>query len=155
MAKRRESASILCSIEGMDQVLEEHQGLQSQIEALREQIKSKAREAFEKGIAKLFNRFPGLQTIRWTQYTPYFNDGDECTFSSNHCDNSLNTEDAYRDYGYGDASDFPEGITKEIQDTVDDFLSKFDDEDMRNMFGDHVQVTVTSNGIETDDYEHD
>ena len=24
---------------------------------------------------------PALKAIRWNQYTPYFNDGDPCTFS--------------------------------------------------------------------------
>lgn len=30
---------------------------------------------------ELFARCPSLQGIRWYQYTPHFNDGDECIFS--------------------------------------------------------------------------
>ena len=28
----------------------------------------------------LYEKYPDLKSIHWTQYTPYFNDGDECEF---------------------------------------------------------------------------
>lgn len=39
-----------------------------------------------KGIVKelvkdLFTKCPEVEAIRWNQYTPYFNDGDECVFN--------------------------------------------------------------------------
>src|SRR5688572_33247641 len=30
----------------------------------------------------IFEEYPDLDRISWTQYTPYFNDGDECVFSA-------------------------------------------------------------------------
>lgn len=32
---------------------------------------------------KAFDEMPSLESIEWTQYTPYFNDGDSCVFSVN------------------------------------------------------------------------
>lgn len=40
------------------------------------------RVAFEEGMIKIFAEHPVLKGFRWTQYTPYFNDGDTCSFSA-------------------------------------------------------------------------
>lgn len=41
-----------------------------------------------------------------------------------------------------------------VRDIVD-FLQLIDNDTLRDMFGDHVMVTVTRDGIETEEYEHD
>ena len=35
------------------------------------------------------------------------------------------------------------------------FLNLFDDKFYQDQFGDHTMVTVTPNGVDTEDYEHD
>ena len=43
-----------------------------------------------------------------------------------------------------------------LEKIVGKFLGAFEDEDMKTMFGDHMRVTVHSDGtIETDEYQHD
>lgn len=50
----------------------------------------------------------------------------------------------------------PELIEKnEAYKSVQEFLSIFNDDDMEQMFGDHVRVTVTAQGATKEDYDHD
>jgi len=44
----------------------------------------------------------------------------------------------------------------DIVKTVKEFLNQFDDEDMKDLFGDHVTVHITANGVDVTDYDdHD
>jgi len=43
---------------------------------------------------KAFDEIPSLQSIEWTQYTPYFNDGDACVFGVNELYFGFNKQDA-------------------------------------------------------------
>jgi hypothetical protein len=40
----------------------------------------------------IFNAFPCVRAVQWTQYTPYFNDGDLCYFSVNEALIALNED---------------------------------------------------------------
>lgn len=44
---------------------------------MQEEMQTVLKDAFK----EIFEKAPHLAAITWTQYTPYFNDGDECTFS--------------------------------------------------------------------------
>lgn len=47
---------------------------------LKAKFQAKAQELF-KGVTKeFFAKNPGITAIRWSQYTPYFNDGEPCVF---------------------------------------------------------------------------
>lgn len=58
------------------------QELQKELDAINQEIFG----AYSK---ELFEKFPTLEYFRWTQYTPYFNDGDECIFRVNNEPRSL------------------------------------------------------------------
>lgn len=107
-----------------------------------------AREAFKEASTELFDKHPKLESFSWTQYTPYFNDGDECCFSVHYDCPDINGE-----YGY----DLDEKNTDLIaaQRDCEKLIKQFDEEDMKAMFGDHVQVTVTRGSVETEGYNHD
>ena len=51
-----------------------------EIKTLVEANRKSLQELFKKGLQEVFDEFPDIEFISWTQYTPYFNDGDECTF---------------------------------------------------------------------------
>lgn len=51
--------------------------------AVHAEIKVEARKVIEAVGAEFFARNPSVVAIRWTQYTPYWQDGDTCTFSAN------------------------------------------------------------------------
>jgi hypothetical protein len=51
--------------------------------AVHAEIKVEARKVIEAVGAEFFARNPSVVAIRWTQYTPYWQDGDTCTFGAN------------------------------------------------------------------------
>lgn len=44
-------------------------------------IKAEGSDAIKGRFKEIFDEFPAIKKIGWTQYTPYFNDGDACEFS--------------------------------------------------------------------------
>ena len=48
---------------------------------LRKQFQEKAQALFNRVVTDFFEMNPAINLITWTQYTPYFNDGDTCEFS--------------------------------------------------------------------------
>ena len=125
---------------------------------------------------------PLIEGVRWTQYTPHFNDGEECVFGINEPEFKFNLgapskfedEDSYDggDEGWYDDyyidDEFFEkradilnhkeiaGVKKAVKD-INEVYSKLCsmERQMQSMFGDGVQVTVTASGVETEDYDHD
>lgn len=150
---------------------EKYQALRGQMNALLEQIKNTGGDAFKDMSAELFEAHPLLDGFRWRQYTPYFNDGDECTFSARTSDPECaftDTQDS--DDGY-DYDGWTETNTRAIERKVElgesltpreaaalavaEFLAIFDDSDLKALFGDHVMVTVSREGVTTRAYSHD
>ena len=98
-----------------------------------------------KNLKDVFEKYPQLKKVYWHAYTPYFNDGEECTFSSGHDDPEFEAEGVqYDDPTY-----------KNIRADLKSFLVQFDDDLMKNLFGDHVEIVVTKEGIEISEYEHE
>lgn len=48
---------------------------------LKEEFRVTAQELFKQTTKEFFEKNPGITAFIWTQYTPYFNDGDACVFS--------------------------------------------------------------------------
>ena len=130
---------------------------------LEEEAKAVVFEEFK----KIFVKYPHLTAIKWSQYTPYFNDGDECTFGVNDfC--ITNVEDIENITSYGEYDgDLPEGkfceylYGKYKTDYPEVYaLEKFAGSDVgsgvfKGAFGNHVSVTATPDGIDSEDYDHD
>lgn len=129
------------------------------------------KEAFSEMAKAVFESNPDLKGFRWTQYTPYFNDGDTCTFSTNsgypdlfHPKDEANSYDNEDDdaeigwisdpYWYDEYKDLKSPLRKAYKD-VQSFLGEFDDDDFLEMFGDGVRVTVTPEGVDVSEYDHD
>lgn len=53
----------------------------SQQRALRKEFQEKAKSLFSQTFEEFFKVNPGINAVIWTQYTPFFNDGDTCEFS--------------------------------------------------------------------------
>ena len=186
--------------------------LRSKIAAARKTMEETAKGLFIELSAELFANNPQLVSYSWTQYTPYFNDGDECVFrcqgdyptvvivvddgvlgyNSNSGELELDGEELesaedilrqFKNLGGGVDSFSKNGkiyafdtqantvtvngekiktydehrkVFDGLEKVVGKFLGAFEDEDMKTMFGDHMRVTVHSDGtIETDEYQHD
>jgi len=101
----------------------------------------------------VFVKHPILESVRWTQYTPYFNDGDVCEFGV------YDIIVKITGVGYCDSCS---------TNNIATIKPIFDDINLieRNMlelklvmqiaFGDHTQITIDRNGKITQEvYEHD
>lgn len=169
--------------------------LNAKVNKLKEEIHKESQKAFKQMVKDIFKKYQNLQSFAWHQYTPYFNDGDTCTFS------------AYIDYIYLNGSDESEclydvqefmnqvkdkkksiaKLEKEIKsgdkwlvernrqrieeinntnieevtikyNTMKDIfncLSLVGEDVLQSMFGDHVSVIVSRDGITTEEYEHE
>lgn len=54
------------------------------IDDLKEQLMNELRKDFHGALVELFDEYPFVKAVHFTAYTPYFADGDECTYSSHH-----------------------------------------------------------------------
>lgn len=55
--------------------------INEQYEAAKKRFKDEGKAALADAFGEFFAKHPEATAILWTQYTPYFNDGDVCTFS--------------------------------------------------------------------------
>lgn len=53
------------------------------MEEMQKKVAKMGADELHKAFLPLFDKNPKLESLTWTQYTPYFNDGDECVFSVN------------------------------------------------------------------------
>lgn len=154
-------------------MFEQLKEMNAELEALKKAHLEKSKALFTEVSKKVFEAHPALKSFGWTQYTPYFNDGEECTFSANtsypdineHDGDDINFEDenvtdwsAVKDASGNRPIKKNEMYNPELQAalvTVKEFLNNVEDEVLRDLFGDHVRVTVTADGTEVDEYEHD
>lgn len=137
------------------------------IESLMNKKKDLNKAMLEHGKAALKEEFknffaahPECKALRWTQYTPYFNDGEPCTFSRGEF--TANMQDTAEDAGddgdgfdylYGD--EFKKGGKYEAASKAIAALEDIDADIYKMVFDDHVQVTATKDGFEVEEYSHD
>lgn len=139
----------------MSKIEEKITALNNRYEVARQQMIKESHEAFSQAAAELFKKHPLMESFGWTQYTPYFNDGEECTFSVHSGDPDINGINGY------DIEDSIENKTEAqalmaAQKDVENLLELMNESTMEDIFGDHTSVTVHRDGhIETDDYSHD
>lgn len=222
----------------LDAIKAEHSSIQNQINDLNEKMKEKSKELMKEAFRGFFEKYSDVvENVFWTQYAPYFNDGEECVFSVHDVHILIkNDEDAceYEGSNISDAEDI-ESIEKVIADieewekdpmtaarkyqsdyikrynrdpfgndsyygnqyktpiekmmewkphygTKDDYqnqleaakkllvnypnlkkdfyeirsmIDSIDENLMKAMFGNHVKVIVSTQGIEVEEYDHD
>lgn len=172
-------------------VLEKIKSSLKEIEDQKKAMVATLQKEFSPMFKPLFEKNTKVKSIGWAQYTPYFNDGEECTFSANTDYVYVNGEnqddiDALSDSKYLTVTDEnrdgcieftkEKGYTwitneigtksyiknvdfdAELETQIDEFksvLSEIPDEFLKDLFGDHVLVTVTADGVSTEEYEHD
>jgi len=132
----------------------------AQIKAMKAEYQKKIETEGKAGLKEEFAAFfrdnPKITAIRWRQYTPYFNDGDPCTFGVNEFNYKIDgkTEDG-GDYEDGFYSSYCNEL-KGHKRAVEAFEKSVRDEDVfESIFGDHVRVTATAEGFEVEEYSHD
>ncbi len=127
----------------------------------RKELTAQLKKDFPALLAPLFEKYPGVKNVRWTQYTPYFNDGDACEFSTNAGYADLNwdgeEEDDEDDDEETETTNTDEvEVPEEAEDEFQEVLSSIDDSFYKDLFGDHVEVTVNRDGtIDVEEYDHE
>lgn len=154
----------------MTELQSKYDTLKQKIADAQQEFRDTAKELFREQSEALFEKHPRLEAFAWHQYTPYFNDGDECVFrvSTDYpkiklTDPTEEEKEAWESgevWVYSARRALSEG--KEISELdrisidVVDFLEGFEESLMKDMFEDHVEVTVKRDGtVETDSYDHD
>lgn len=125
----------------------------------------------------------GVLAASWEQYTPYFNDGDACEFhvrademplqwpgnpgvdgyesSASHILYTLQSTETRWGVPEQKAALIAQGFTAEkvkLADEICDVIAKVlhdNEELLYAAYGDHIEVTVTPNGVTVDEYAHD
>jgi hypothetical protein len=154
--------------------------LRTRVEELNKQIREESQSLLNLEFTKVFEKYPKLLNFSWSQYTPYFNDGEECIFHVN-TDSLIPdfTDESAEDHDYEYAKKDSEYVTingkwqsrelevsdekklnNEAFDNLYEIVSAIDDQTMKVIYGDHVRVTIskTEGGllkVETKDYAHD
>lgn len=197
-------------------VLERIQQQTAEFEAKRKALQEELRLGFPEMFKEVFENYPEIHRFSWVQYTPYFNDGEECTFSvgdinafggpdggdyweddetlieggeriaawKHYLETGKFPVDFYKYYTEEDAIKrghenreayilsttyiMPETVRKLNLDNLDraaevamaasvitTSLTRIPDDFFKSLFGDHVNVSVTRNGVEVEDYDHD
>jgi len=128
-----------------------YQQLTLEMDALRERRKQIGASMIQEGLREVFDTYPEVQSISWAQYTPYFNDGDECKFGVRNDEPDINEICGY------EIPYTPE--TKHLvpaQELARSILQQIIEEDYKEMFGDHVRVTIKRDGEALiEEYDHD
>lgn len=151
---------------------------------LKRQFQERAQALFKNITKEFFDKNPGVTAFVWTQYTPYFNDGETCEFNVNEVTftNAPDPENVrWEEYEgdeegvwtatnvkyalesdrewYKETADLIRksgGVNAASCELMSRAISSSEMEDvMLAMFGDHVKVIATREGFEVDDYDHD
>lgn len=137
-------------------------------------IKEFGQQAVKEYLQGFWEKNPSISGLRWSQYTPYFNDGDPCVFRVNDVrfrfedtpEDGGDYEDGYEDlwsYKYSRFRDTPREDRDVVLEQIPEFVAartlnsiwSNNEMTMLSVFGDHVQITADRNKIEVDEYNHD
>jgi len=150
---------------------------QEEIKKLKKEMLEASNKIFTDLTKTIFEDHPKVKSFGWCQYTPYFNDGDSCTFSVNTDYIYVNgesidesdwiNETKITNYGTWNREkreyegrtevpnlDYDPDLSK-ANDEIREFLRNFDEDFFLSQFGDHAEITVTAEGVSVDEYEHD
>jgi len=146
------------------------------IKAARERVDETFKKATDAARIEVLNLLrevlpPGI-SLQWRQYTPYFNDGEACEFGVE--DPTLfrtvyqgkkrksveyGAEDAIEDASYASGSSISDLTNEQLGafQRAWDALATGEAGTllMLRAFGDHVEVVVTSDSVNIDDYDHE
>ena len=171
-----------------------------EIEKIKSKIVKDTGILFKQSLKEIFKKHKDLVSFSWSQYTPHWNDGDECLFSANtdyiylngsdESDSLWDIKSLYADVVNKEGSikklkaenvklakkkdqkwqiESNERKIEEIEkanlgelnwklnalEDINNLLDNADSDALLEMFNNHVKVTATRDGIETEDYEHD
>jgi len=160
--KKKEKSDLMLRVEAFTE----------KYEAARSAMLKEAGEAAKDFFSAIFEQFPDVVSFGWTQYTPYFNDGETCEFSVNSYAESIYINgingDEQESNEYDEDSDLNEDEDSEESDEIDpavaneareiiaEILEAINSDVLLDMYGDHATVTIKRSGKAViNEYEHE
>lgn len=175
----------ITNMKKIDQLKQKIKEKTEQINVLKNKMMDELRVEFHGSLVELFDEYPFVTAVHFTAFTPFFADGDECTFSSHHDDCGFNGFVSYDDSkckrvsnAFGDIEG--ENILENSRETtyerktyksipnpnfnhlhkkaVEDFrsaLNAVSEENWKELVGDHCIVMIDRKGIHVEEYDHD
>ena len=120
-------------------------------EAKKQELVRELRKEFPQLFLEQFQKSKCIESVSWTQYTPYFNDGEECVFSAHTNWLDVNGEDYYNQDEIEGWNEGEEAIINEIKTVLGNIPEDF----LKELFGDHTKVTINKDGtINVEEYDH-
>jgi hypothetical protein len=159
--------------------------LKERVLALNAELSTVYKEGLKEYAADLLAKYPKVKGISWTQYTPYFNDGEPCefginadypqilieadgeedwhdmdnmyTFQKNAMGHAIGYQDKYKIMSPLFANDFTLKEHDEILESIREFASDalYPFENQLQALIGEGRVLLTKDGIEVEDYDHD
>jgi len=141
------------------------QTLMEQQKALREQVNLSGKAALAEAFKQFFETNPTVVAVKWTQYTPHFNDGDPCVFRLGDFEFALRAGETYLnwqgkpvvctdDLSDDDNYQYMNRLTDEQRGSLKNI-----DEDVEQIFeeafGDGYKIIATRDGFDVQEYDHD
>ncbi len=136
--------------------------LKTTIDDAQARVKAEGQAALKEAFGELFAANPSLKSVKWRQYTPYFNDGDPCEFGvhdfhvladglekTKYADKEGFVEDTY------DMNDEQKTLAEPLLSAARALSRLVPRDVMLAAFGDHVKVAATREGFAVTEYEHD
>jgi hypothetical protein len=161
----------------MEKIFEEITQKRKEIVQLQNELQKQSKDLFNSYFQKVFESNEKLESVSWTQYTPYFNDGETCVFSAHTDYLIVNGQDDDEADWLGEKNIISWGTYNRVKKTyegrieqdnplydkdlselvskIKDFLNMFDNDFYLRMFGDHSKVTITKGGSNSEEYQHD
>lgn len=143
-----------------------------EMEKIRDKFANEGKQALKEAFKEYFEKHPIVEKILWTQYTPYFMDGEPCVFGINQFEirfyedklGSVNISSFYEGFDpdsptYGEYYD--QDTFQEEHKLAEADMSKLAsqcynvDTILQTVFGDHCMVIATADGFEVSDFNHD
>lgn len=146
-------------------------------EKYQKQMEKEGKKAVVAGAKALFAECPNLQAVRWTQYTPHFNDGEPCEFDVHEPSFGFATEEEakklaeYVDHDGDEEDEEEEGESSPGLFWADSWcikgrgtapMKEFSkaicglEDALEAAFGDGVEIVLHRDGsVDVQEYEHD
>lgn len=155
-------------------VLDDFRAFIARYVGLKAKLIEEGKVLFFDAVKNIFKAIPDLTCIKWSQYTPYFMDGDPCVFMVNNpIFSNYPIVKEVTIYGSIDSPNFDDtiywtyAIDHEQEGTIPTTLvplfSEFSnlitsdvfEPVLEDMFGDHVCVICTRTNISSEPYDHE
>lgn len=137
-------------------IKEKLQNAQTEYVNIKKKFVEDTKVLFNDSLKELFLLYPQLESFGWSQYTPYFMDGEECVFSANIDASSININKLNgHDIAY-EEDDVRLTKLQPYQAIISSLLYSIPEETLKDMYGDHIEVTIYRNGnVEVQECSHD